>query len=155
MYSVVQYLLSYLPSPSGSSSSHTNQDIGLDCEELKLDQTALCLKDLLAVSGGSWPPNTTYGTQWPPALRAYHGAYTKMAPSLATEEVSLDDEENRRRTLAFRRGFEEALQRVDMTLVSSLLSSDDNAMTAMDWNGFFACIALSRHAYRLVLLRRS
>ncbi len=117
------------------------------------DDTFACLHQLVALGGGSWPPRTTYGNEWPPALRAYHKAYKIMAPTLSTEDISMDDEHNLHRTSTFRMGMKEALESVDLEAVCTLLGKNDrdSVMTPADWNGFFACIALSRHAYRFVL----
>ncbi|KAF9039532.1 hypothetical protein BDZ89DRAFT_384414 [Hymenopellis radicata] len=155
--SLVHVLLSLLPRTVQPALSYSVAH-AKDCDAVqeiharqKEDDTFACLHQLVALSGGTWPPRTTYGDEWPPALRAYHEAYKIMAPSLSTEDISLDDEHNLQRTLTFRMGMKKALESVDTEAVRTLLEENDKAdstMTPADWNGFFACVALCRHAYR-------
>ena len=112
------------------------------------------LKNLIDVDGaGSWPPRTTYGQAWPEVLRPYHDIYLELVPSLSTEELSQDDEVNYQRCLDYRLRYRQLLsESIDTKQAAALLSASENGakdlLPGEAWNGFFACIALSRHAFR-------
>ncbi|PQE26176.1 Indoleamine 23-dioxygenase protein [Rutstroemia sp. NJR-2017a BBW] len=112
------------------------------------------LKNLIDVDGaGSWPPRTTYGQAWPEVLRPYHDIYLELVPSLSTEELSSDDKVNFQRCLDYRVRYRQLLaERIDMKQVAAVLSASENGakdlLPGEAWNGLFACIALSRHAFR-------
>lgn len=120
----------------------------------KRHPTAECLQQLVeAVGAGDWPPRASYGDAWPQALRPYHNIYLELAPSLPQKEVSNDDVVNFARCLNYRAQMWKLLQHhVNLTDVIELLSAAENgdteALSAVAWNGLFACIALSRHAFR-------
>ncbi|KAH8826423.1 hypothetical protein DL96DRAFT_1465841 [Flagelloscypha sp. PMI_526] len=101
------------------------------------------------MGGGTWPPRTEYGDKWPTALRPYHQAYEAVCSTLAVpeEDISLEDDENLARADDFRARFRRELAHVDESAVRAILE-DKTSLTVPDWNGFFACIAISRHAYR-------
>ncbi|KAH8793671.1 hypothetical protein DL96DRAFT_1568566 [Flagelloscypha sp. PMI_526] len=89
------------------------------------------------------------GGTWPTALQPYHQAYESVCSTLAVpeEDISLEDDENLARAEDFRARFRKELVRVDESAVRMILG-DKTSMTAPQWNGFFVCIATSRHAYR-------
>ncbi|KAJ8067630.1 hypothetical protein OCU04_003239 [Sclerotinia nivalis] len=111
------------------------------------------LRDLIEIDGaGTWPPTTVYGDAWPEALRPFHDIYQAMAPALSTAELSGDDVKNFQRCLDFRTQMRTLYNdQVNMNEVKALLDAaenDENALSRTAWNGFFACIALSRHSFR-------
>ncbi|KAL4784551.1 hypothetical protein BJX76DRAFT_356907 [Aspergillus varians] len=118
------------------------------------------LKHLVDTDGaGTWPPKATHGNTWPAALRPYHAIYLELAPYLATEDVVVDNDINAERCNSFRKRMREALQeRVNLADVKAILSAtetgnreengNEQALTAARYNGFSACIANLRHAFR-------
>ncbi|CAD6448862.1 a46f086a-1e1e-4904-a37a-fd01776fa871 [Sclerotinia trifoliorum] len=112
------------------------------------------LRDLVEIDGaGTWPPTTVYGDAWPETLRPFHDIYQAMAPALSTAELSADDLKNFQRCLDFRVQMRTLYNdQVNMDEVKALLDAaenDENFLSRAAWNGFFACIALSRHSFRL------
>ena len=134
-------------------SAHENilAQIKAICED---HETAGQLQNLIETNGaGSWPPRSSHGDAWPAALRPYHNIYLELAPSLSTKEPSLDTDVNTKRCLEYRARMRKLLHdHIDLPAVKAILSAvetgDESALTADAYNGFFACIALSRHAFR-------
>ncbi|CAG8977803.1 hypothetical protein HYALB_00010888 [Hymenoscyphus albidus] len=120
----------------------------------ELHPTEISLRNLIELDGaGSWPPKTSYGKAWPGVLRPYHDIYLELVPSLSTAELSIDDCVNYQRCLDYRAKYRHALEeRINIEKVDALLSAaekeDTKTLLREAWNGLFACIALSRHAYR-------
>lgn len=111
------------------------------------------LQDLIEIDGaGTWPPTTVYGDAWPELLRPFHDIYQAMAPALSVAELSGDDVTNFQRCLDFRVQMRTLYNDgVNMEEVKALLDAaenDESVLSRAAWNGFFACIALSRHAFR-------
>ncbi|PKX90051.1 uncharacterized protein P174DRAFT_445075 [Aspergillus novofumigatus IBT 16806] len=72
-----------------------------------------------------------------------------MAPLLPTTEVLCDDKANADRINAFRTRMKTLLrERINLAAVENILGSGKDNVSADAWNGFFSCIAISRHAYR-------
>jgi hypothetical protein len=140
-----------LNEPNFSTPEDILAQIKATCED---HETAGLLQNLIETSGaGSWPPRSSHGNAWPPALRPYHNIYLELAPSLAAKEVSLDTDVNSKRCLEYRTRMRKLLQdHVDLEAVEAILSAveagDESALTADAYNGFFACIAMCRHAFR-------
>jgi hypothetical protein len=117
-------------------------------------ETAGLLQHLIETDGaGNWPPQASHGDAWPTALRPYHNIYLELAPSFPAREVSLDNEINFKRCLEYRTRMRKLLHdRIDLPAVKAILlaveAGDESAFPADAYNGFFACIALSRHAFR-------
>ncbi|KAI9708955.1 MAG: hypothetical protein M1820_003649 [Bogoriella megaspora] len=109
--------------------------------------------DLVKNDGaGRWPPRAKHHS-WPCALRPYHDIYLELAPLLSNEPPSLDDEYNTERRNEFRSRMRKLLnERIDVAQVRKILL----AVEAGNWdvidrdvyNGFYSCVAVSRHAYR-------
>jgi hypothetical protein len=106
------------------------------------------LQDLITRDGaGSWPPQSVYGSRWPQALRPYHESYLKLSPLLAIEEIYCDSESGISRINSYRERVKKDLsETVDLDAVALALQTK---LPPKVYNGFFACIAVSRHAYRL------
>ena len=123
-------------------------------DNYKRHPTMICLQELLEIDGaGKWPPRTSYGKDWPEVLRPYHDIYLELAPSLQCKELSSDDKINFARCLDYRARMTELLHnRVNLAGVEAILSAagraNKNVLSSDAWNGFFACIASSRHAFR-------
>lgn len=112
--------------------------------------TAEKLNALVEKEGaGTWPPRASHGYAWPAPLQAYHDIYLTLAPLLPTTEVLCDDQANAVRIHAFRRMMKTLLrERVNLAAVENLLGSGQDQISADAWNGFFSCVAMSKHAYR-------
>jgi hypothetical protein len=118
------------------------------------------LKHLVNADGaGSWPPRATHGDTWPAVLRPYHDIYLEVAPYLSTENISTNNEVNTERRTSFRERVRKALhERVNLPSVKDILSATENEGNAAgitppaSFNGFSACIAYMRHAYRWALI---
>ncbi|QSZ32491.1 hypothetical protein DSL72_002069 [Monilinia vaccinii-corymbosi] len=111
------------------------------------------LRDLVEINGaGTWPPTTVYGDAWPKVLQPFHNIYQAMAPALSTAELSGNDVENFQRCLDFRAQMRTLYNdQVSMEEVKALLDAaehDGSVLSRAAWNGFFACIAMSRHSFR-------
>ncbi|ATY62009.1 hypothetical protein A9K55_007092 [Cordyceps militaris] len=101
---------------------------------------------------GSWPPVARHDN-WPAALRAYKTVYAELAPLLATEEPSLDDDFNVKRCAEFRARMRASLERnVDRNATAKclqlVLDGHWSELGRDSFNGFYSCIACLRHAYR-------
>ncbi|KAF2098094.1 hypothetical protein NA57DRAFT_66542 [Rhizodiscina lignyota] len=116
--------------------------------------TAQRLRRLIEMDGaGSWPPKVAHGPSWPAALRPYHDIYIEMAPVLPVYPPSVDSEANAIRIATFRSRIRNLFHdKINLSEVESLLIAAERGESSpfpLDArNGFFACIALSRHAYR-------
>ncbi|GFF48104.1 hypothetical protein IFM51744_06740 [Aspergillus udagawae] len=115
-------------------------------------ETAEKLNTLVEKGGaGTWPPRASHGDAWPAPLQAYHDIYLTLAPLLPTTEVLCDDKANTGRINAFRMRMKALLrERINLAAVENILGSGEDQVSADAWNGFFGCIAISRHAYRLI-----
>ncbi|KAL2270675.1 hypothetical protein VTJ83DRAFT_46 [Remersonia thermophila] len=132
---------------------HEIQDLA-ECHE-----TAGLLAELIRKDGaGEWPPRSNHAhTTWPAPLRAYRDIYEEMLPLLAVAKPSLDDEVNRERIAAFRSRFRQLLsERVDLGAVEKLLQAAETGQWDVfprdTYNGFYACVAWCRHAYRWAII---
>ncbi|KAK3897548.1 hypothetical protein C8A05DRAFT_38900 [Staphylotrichum tortipilum] len=131
-------------------------DVVRDIKQLaECHEAAALLSDLIHQDGaGEWPPRSNHDyTSWPAALRPYRDIYAEMAPLLPTSDLSLDDDVNRARISTFRSGFQTLLQeRVNLAQVEQLLAAAEagrwDVFPRDTYNGFYACIAWCRHAYR-------
>ena len=103
---------------------------------------------------GAWPPKANHES-WPIALRPYKDIYLKLASILPTAEPSLDDYVNSARREFYRSRMRDLLaDRVDVAAVQSILERFEagswDVFPRDAYNGFYACIAVCRHAYRCV-----
>ncbi|OJD34049.1 15-hydroxyprostaglandin dehydrogenase (nad(+)) protein [Diplodia corticola] len=103
--------------------------------------------------GGTWPPRFPSDlSAWPAPLRGYHEAYHLWAPHLYSAHPSTSDATNIALRSAFRARLAAALEaHVDVGAVVALLErseTDAAAVRADVFNAFFACVAMTRHAYR-------
>lgn len=134
----------------------SDDDVLQDINQLaECHETAALLADLIHKDGaGEWPPRSNHDyTTWPAALRPYRDIYAEMAPLLPTSDLSLDDDVNRARIANFRSRFQTLLQeRINLPQVEQLLLAAEagrwDVFPRDTYNGFYACIAWCRHAYR-------
>lgn len=112
-------------------------------------------KAVSSVGGGVWPPKATHGASWPAQLRPFHDIYIAISSMLAVakSDISLDDETNCRKIEAFRSKFAQLLrEKIDIAEVQIILEraelSASDELPSDAYNGFYACIAMSRHAFR-------
>ena len=104
---------------------------------------------------GEWPPKVNHD-DWPLALRPYKDIYLELAPLLPQHEPSLDDGVNNARREIYRSLFRKLLiERVDIARVQKILATVEvgnwDLFPREAYNGFYCCVAVCRHAYRLVL----
>ncbi|KAJ5903316.1 hypothetical protein N7504_005699 [Penicillium tannophilum] len=117
-------------------------------------ETADLLQHLVEFDGaGSWPPQASHGKAWPAALRPYHDVYLKLAKLLPTANVSLDTEIHSSRRFEYRTQMRDLLhEKIDMSAVKDILlateAGNHSVFSTKAYNGFYACIAVSRHAFR-------
>lgn len=117
-------------------------------------ETALCLRNMVEIDGaGAWPPRTSFGASWPAVLQPYHNIYLEVNIYLSCAQVSLDDQENMGKIQSFRERMQKLLQeQIDLPAVEAILSAlesgDNKVLPLQDLNGLYACIAMSRHAFR-------
>ena len=114
-------------------------------------KTASILVDLVEEDGaGAWPPKANHNS-WPRTLRPYKDIYLELNSILPTAEPSLDNDVNYRRRNRYRTQMRKLLaDRVNVAQV------EETAVEAGNWdvlprdayNGFYACVAVCRHAYR-------
>lgn len=118
-------------------------------------ELASVLFELLEIDGaGNWPPRVNHNT-WPEALRPYKEIYLELAPLLPTAEPSLDENVNIERRKRFRSLMRSLLsKKINVTQVEQTMkgagSKDSVDFPRDSYNGFYSCIAVLRHAYRLV-----
>lgn len=160
LYTITTALISfvikyYITTTSKKATSHSETEYAeIKTPAHKPHPTVAALQNLVVVDGaGSWPPKTSYGQAWPEALRPFHDIYLELVPSLSTAEISTDDLSNYQRCLAYRVKYKQILkERINLKQVEVLLSAAEksatNILSREAWNGLFACIALSRHAFR-------
>lgn len=138
-----------------SDSKCSSAEIGLqDLKELRIrhDVHSAFMTMVNDEGAGSWPPRATHD-DFPPALRPYQHIYAAMAPLLPYANPSLDDECNKIRIADFRSRMQTLLaEKIDMDAVRSILetveSGNWDGFPRDAYNGFYACIACLRHAYR-------
>lgn len=101
---------------------------------------------------GAWPPKENHDS-WPMALRPYKDIYLELIQLLSTAEPSLDDNVNTERRHKYRSLMRKLLtERVNIAQVEKIMA----VVEAGNWdvlprdahNGFYACVAVCRHAYR-------
>ncbi|KAJ7872704.1 hypothetical protein B0H13DRAFT_1633803 [Mycena leptocephala] len=145
--------------PSPTSLNPEISDIFTSCHD-----PSRALDQLVAKSGGTWPPSPTFDSSWPAPLRAYHAAYEIVAPLFPVLQSSLSDAENRQTIDVMRariRGLlsgdstiDEGRCAVDRKSVAQMLTEakywvgyhDRRMASAM--MGFCACVCFLRHVYR-------
>ncbi|KAI0403700.1 hypothetical protein F4802DRAFT_607951 [Xylaria palmicola] len=121
------------------------------------DEVAASLATLINRDGaGDWPPRSNYKC-WPKELLPYQKILLEVLPSLATRDPSLDAATDVKRRGQFRESMEKLLrENVHLPSVIEVLSEiETNTWENLSrdaLNGFFCCIALSRHAYRWALM---
>lgn len=116
-------------------------------------ETASVLSELIEKDGaGAWPPKANHDS-WPMALRPYKNIYLELLPLLPAAEPSLDDMVNSERIDKYRSLMRKLLiERINIAQVEGVMA----AVEAGNWdifprdayNGFYACVAVCRHAYR-------
>ena len=153
---VYKHTLRVQPTPKDKlRSTASNDDTNIvRAKTLQFDHAAVKgLQTLIDTYGaGSWPPHAEHGPQWPRALRPYHEIYKGLCSSL-THTTDLDDDEaNDRRCACFRNRMATLLRsRIDHAVEDVLRVSrqeEEDEMSPASWNGFLACIAYSRYAFR-------
>ncbi len=115
-------------------------------------ETASILTELFDRDGaGAWPPKANHDS-YPMALRPYKDIYLELVPLLSAAEPSLDDNVNNERRNKYRSLMRKLLtERIKIAQVEEIMA----AVEAGNWvlprdayNGFYACVAVCRHAYR-------
>ncbi len=116
-------------------------------------ETASILTELFDRDGaGAWPPKANHDS-YPMALRPYQDIYLELVPLLSAAEPSLDDNVNNERRNKYRSLMRKLLaERINIAQVEEIMA----AVEAGNWdvlprdayNGFYACVAVCRHAYR-------
>jgi len=116
-------------------------------------ETASILTELFdRDSAGAWPPKANHDS-YPMALRPYKDIYLELVPLLSAAEPSLDDNVNNERRNKYRSLMRKLLtERINIAQVEEIMA----AVEAGNWdvlprdayNGFYACVAVCRHAYR-------
>lgn len=111
------------------------------------------LRNMVDTDGaGTWPPAASHRDSWPVPLRPYHDILHELAPLLPVGQVSVDDKINQARRVEYRTRLQKLLQeRVDLAKVESIFLSeklDASSFPRHACNGFYACIAHLRHAFR-------
>lgn len=124
-----------------------------DLRTLKDRETASVLLELFDKDGaGAWPPKANHDL-WPMPLRPYKDIYLELVPMLPAAEPSLDDNVNNERRNRYRSLMRKLLkERINIAEVEQIMA----AVEAGNWdvlprdayNGFYACVAVCRHAYR-------
>lgn len=117
-----------------------------------IHETAVQLQTLIQTDGaGSWPPRAVHHVEWPEALRPYHEVYRAMSPKLASNVHLTNDRLNLSRCKAFRSQMTALLQaHIDLAAVENAFynPTQGGGFSREACNGFFACIAYCRHAFR-------
>ena len=118
-------------------------------------ETAVVLSELVEKDGaGSWPPNVDHDN-WPKALQPYKDIYLELIPLLSSAAPSLDDDVNNERRDRYRSLMRKLLaERINISEVQQIMAAveagDWTALPRDTYNGFYCCVAVSRHAYRSV-----
>lgn len=116
-------------------------------------EVASVLWELVQKDGaGTWPPKANHDS-WPMALRPYKDVYLEIVPLLSDAEPSLDDNVNNGRRNRYRALMRKLLtERVNISQVKEILESVEagnwDVLPRDAYNGFYACVAVCRHAYR-------
>ncbi|MCJ1425370.1 hypothetical protein MMC29_003269 [Sticta canariensis] len=116
-------------------------------------EAASILSEMIDKDGaGAWPPKTNHDS-WPIALRPYKDIYLELVPLLPAAEPSLDDNINNERRSNYRSLMRKLLtERVNIAQVEQLMVAMEagnlDVLPRDAVNGFYACIAVCRHAYR-------
>lgn len=116
-------------------------------------ETASNLTELFERDGaGAWPPKANHNL-WPMALRPYKDIYLELVPLLPTAEPSLDDNFNNERRSEFRSLMRKLLtERINTAQVEEIMATVEagnwDVLPRDAYNGFYACVAVCRHAYR-------
>ena len=116
-------------------------------------KTASILMDLVEEDGaGAWPPKANHDS-WPRALRPYKDIYLELNSILPTAEPSLDNDVNNQRRNNYRTQMRTHLaDRVNVAQVEEILiaveAGNRDVLPQDAYNGFYACVAVCRHAYR-------
>ncbi|KAI1367615.1 hypothetical protein F5Y08DRAFT_49634 [Xylaria arbuscula] len=105
---------------------------------------------------GDWPPKANHES-WPTALFPYRSIYMELLPMLYTDTPSLEDsvniERRERYRVAVRSLFRDRIALDEVTRILEEVERDSWSTISRDiLNGFYCCIALSRHAYRWATL---
>lgn len=116
-------------------------------------ETASILSELVDEDGaGAWPPKANHDS-WPTALRPYKDIYLELVPLLPTAEPSLDDNVNNERRNKYRSLMRKLLtERINIAQVEEVMAAVEagncHVLPRDAYNGFYACVAVCRHAYR-------
>lgn len=116
-------------------------------------ETASDLLELVDKDGaGTWPPKTNHDS-WPMVLRAYKDIYLELVPLLPAAEVSLDDNVNNERRHHYRSLMRKLLiERINIAEVEKIMTAAESenwkVISRDAYNGYYACVAVCRHAYR-------
>lgn len=116
-------------------------------------EAASILLELIEKDGaGAWPPKANHDS-WPMALRPYKDIYLELVPLLPAAKPSLDDKVNNERIKRYRSLMRKLLtERINITQVEEVLAAVEagnwNVLPQDAYNGFYACVAVCRHAYR-------
>ncbi|KAI0458561.1 hypothetical protein F5B21DRAFT_512050 [Xylaria acuta] len=105
---------------------------------------------------GDWPPRANHES-WPAAILPYRTIYVELLPLLYTDTPSLDDNANAARRERYRATIRSLFrERIDLATVIRIfeeVEADNWTTISRDTlNGFYCCMALSRHAYRWAAL---
>lgn len=118
-------------------------------------EVASALVKLISEDGaGDWPPRVTHYSL-PACFQPYQDIYLELIPTLSTSTPTLDDAVNKERMVEFRGSMTRLLaERINISEVKAALarfeSGDHSSLTREAYNAVYCCIAVSRHAYRLV-----
>ncbi|KAJ5577604.1 uncharacterized protein N7459_006568 [Penicillium hispanicum] len=101
---------------------------------------------------GSWPPRSDFD-RWPAVFVPYQEIYQQLLPLLSTTEPSLDDEVNIARCQNYRSLMRKLLaEKINLDEVERFLTDVEfgkhTSFSREAYNGFYACVSVSRHAYR-------
>lgn len=124
-----------------------------DLRTVKGCEPATVLLELFDNDGaGAWPPKANHDS-WPMALRPYKDIYLELLPLLPAAEPSLDDNVNSKRRNGYRSLMRKLLgERIDVAQVEQILAAAEagnwDVLPRDAYNGFYACVAVCRHAYR-------
>ena len=116
-------------------------------------QSASILVDLVDEDGaGAWPPKANHDS-WPRTLRPYKDIYLELNSILSTAKPSLDNDVNHRRRNNYRTQMRRLLvDRVNVAQVEEILiaaeAGNRDVLPRDAYNGFYAYVAVCRHAYR-------
>lgn len=120
---------------------------------LQSHKTASVLLELFDKDGaGAWPPKANHDS-WPMALRPYKDIYLELIPFLPTAEPSLDDNINNEQRNRYRSLMRRLLnERINIAQVEQMMAAVEagnwDVLARDAYNGFYACVAVCRHAYR-------